>query len=248
MKLFFLIFLTIAPAKAGQLSSQMSGLVSLWHFNETSGSTAFDTIRGTNGASFSGSWVTGRFGNGIKITGANQFVLVAHNAVYNIAHPTVAAWVYQTGTSDDNLNCAGIVVKDWSGEIPFYLGSLSGEGFGFHYYVGGTWYSAKLNRNLGGARQVNSNWRLPSNRWFFLTGTYDGKQLKLYINGRLEASTNSTTAMPANTSPIDIGEAGWADYFFNGIVDEVPIFNRPLPQGEIQRIFTEGLGRHSNVY
>jgi len=246
MKTLILLFALASHGYAGQLSSSYPGLVSLWHLNDGTGTAAVDAKGVQNGASFSGAWTDNYFGKGITLTAANTFVSVAHNAVYNIAHPTVMIWVYQTGTSIQAYQTAGAFIKDYNGKVPFYLGALSSEGTGFHYYTG-AWHSAVLGRDLGGGVYQVSKWRFPINRWLFLVGTYDGATLKFYVNGLLEGSTVDATAIQYNTNNIDIGEAGWADYFFQGRLDEAALFNRALTQGEIQRIYTEGLGRHSNV-
>jgi hypothetical protein len=68
--------------------------------------------------------------------------------------------------------------------------------------------------------------------WVYFCGTFDGKDLKLYINGNLAASTPSTTSLaPFNT--LSLG---------NGcLLDEIRIYNRALSQDEIKALMDIGM-------
>ena len=74
--------------------------------------------------------------------------------------------------------------------------------------------------------------------WYNVAFTYDGSQGKFYINGELKKVWNTTTTMAPNAFNLFIGrhEASNAPYWFNGAIDEIRIYNRPLPQGALQQL------------
>ena len=75
---------------------------------------------------------------------------------------------------------------------------------------------------------------LPLNGWTHLAMTYDGAQLRLFVNGTLVRIVVRTGLMANSTGPLRIGgNALWTE-FFNGRIDEVRIYNRALTASEIQ--------------
>jgi hypothetical protein len=95
----------------------------------------------------------------------------------------------------------------------------------------------------------NSNWvsvtdspDFPLNQWVFVAATYDNTSspsLNIYRNGNLAASNNDYHG-DINTgtgSELRISSDVWQ---FNGLIDEVEIYNRALSAEEIQDIFDAG--------
>lgn len=81
---------------------------------------------------------------------------------------------------------------------------------------------------------------LLENIWTHLVITYDGANLRLYKDGILEASPVSLLAINIG-KPTYIGAAGTenspaANSFFEGVIDEVAIWNSVLSQIEIEKI------------
>jgi len=75
--------------------------------------------------------------------------------------------------------------------------------------------------------------------WMHITGTYDGTYTKLYLDGELVSVSSSISGLiKTNSFPVYIGaddenEDLTPDYFFDGVVDNVQIFNRCLTETEI---------------
>ena len=63
--------------------------------------------------------------------------------------------------------------------------------------------------------------KLTANTWSFLTETYDGSTLRLYVNGTQVASTAHTGAISTSTNPLQIGGDSIYGQFFAGMIDNV---------------------------
>jgi serine/threonine protein kinase/N-acetylneuraminic acid mutarotase len=90
-----------------------------------------------------------------------------------------------------------------------------------------------------------SNTRLlvpPIRQWTHIALTYDGSVIKLYANGELVGQERKTGDINSDSVPFNIG--GRADDNgtgkFNGLIDEVEVFDRALSQKEIHDIFDAG--------
>lgn len=77
-------------------------------------------------------------------------------------------------------------------------------------------------------------------KWHFYTMTYDGREMKAYMDGKLIFSTPFSKPLLRNTSPLYIGmdEPGKVEYF-KGALDDVRIYNVTLSDVEIDKLFKE---------
>ena len=75
--------------------------------------------------------------------------------------------------------------------------------------------------------------------WYNLVFTYDGFTGKFYIDGKLKKTWTGFSNLKANTSNLFIGaheDLALHPYWFNGVIDEIRIYNRDLPYGAIARL------------
>ena len=71
-------------------------------------------------------------------------------------------------------------------------------------------------------------------QWHHVGAVYDGSTFKIYVDGELDASEESTGQIAVSTYNVYIGENSQATgRFWNGLIDDVVIFNRALTAGEI---------------
>jgi hypothetical protein len=90
--------------------------------------------------------------------------------------------------------------------------------------------------NFGGDdREAKGTVRLTVNNWSHIAMTYDGAALRVYQNGALVHTVNMTGNIINGAGPLRIGgNASWANEFFNGMIDDVRVYNRALTLAEIQ--------------
>jgi len=86
---------------------------------------------------------------------------------------------------------------------------------------------------------ITLNTPLPSDwlgKWRHVAGVYNGKALKLYIDGKLVATRKSSATIASCGHPVNIGRNGqYPSRTFRGLIRRVRIYNKALPIGELNR-------------
>lgn len=74
--------------------------------------------------------------------------------------------------------------------------------------------------------------------WYNLVYTYDGVESRFYINGVLKSIVVKSAAFTPDSFDLSIGKHNDPNYpyYFNGVIDEIRIYNRPLTQSAITRL------------
>ncbi|MCC3213933.1 T9SS type A sorting domain-containing protein [Chryseobacterium sp. X308] len=75
---------------------------------------------------------------------------------------------------------------------------------------------------------------LNANTWYHVAATYDGSNMKIYINGTLDA-TKAQTGSVNSTGAFNVGYLYNTSRNFNGKIDEVRVWKRALSQTEISQ-------------
>ncbi len=75
--------------------------------------------------------------------------------------------------------------------------------------------------------------------WYNLIFTYDGFEAKCYLNGELKKTWTTFSDYQNNSNNLYIGAYEGLPsypYYFNGVIDEIRIYNRDLPYGAIREL------------
>ena len=75
---------------------------------------------------------------------------------------------------------------------------------------------------------------VPVNRWSHLALTYDGGTLRLYLNGSQVSSRATTGTIRRTTDPLWIGGNHPYGEYFQGLIDEVRIYDRVLSAPDVR--------------
>jgi len=66
---------------------------------------------------------------------------------------------------------------------------------------------------------------LALNTWSHLAVTYDGSNIRLYVNGSQVGTKAQTGNITSSTNPLRFGgDSIWGEYF-NGLIDEVRVYS-----------------------
>jgi uncharacterized repeat protein (TIGR02543 family) len=83
---------------------------------------------------------------------------------------------------------------------------------------------------------------IPINTWTHLAGTYDGTNLKIYVNGVLENTVPTTGSIRTSNLPLFMGKAPWTpNNNLNGQMDEVRVWNVARTQAQIVETMKKSL-------
>jgi len=89
--------------------------------------------------------------------------------------------------------------------------------------------------NLSGTRNVNDG------QWHHIAGVYDGQKMYLYVDGNLDVSQDASGRIAVNDYPVCIGEnMETRERYFDGLIDNVAIFNQALDANAIVILYTRG--------
>ncbi|NLC56988.1 MAG: hypothetical protein GX774_09145 [Armatimonadetes bacterium] len=82
---------------------------------------------------------------------------------------------------------------------------------------------------------------LPTGRWVHLAGTFDGQQMRLYVDGKLDGVMDRPGPVKPNNLPLHLGsyEAKHQAHFV-GLLDEVRLYDRALTAAEVARLAAAG--------
>ncbi len=155
---------------------------------------------------------------------------------------SVSAWVYLRNYEDAATS------KYYNGRTIIMRGNLS---------YSGQWdyiFNVNANYKLGFvthpefccADVVEASDNFPLNEWVFVTFTHEGLAGKLYQNGQLVGTNNNLRAgNNHNGSQTFLGATYhnhyteiWRMNFWDGLMDDLAVYNRALSQPEIESIYT----------
>ncbi|KKT34928.1 MAG: hypothetical protein UW24_C0018G0001, partial [Parcubacteria group bacterium GW2011_GWA2_44_12] len=231
-----------------------AGLVGYWNLDEGSGTSATDSSGNGNAGTLANSpatptWATGQLGNGLNFDGTDDYVDVGDSISLEPATTiTIAAWikVVAQGTwtpNNDNLNDYAMTKGRKNGE-PY-------ESYGIAWRASDGKFTIAIGTSVIASVQSVSTFAVPTS-WVHVAGTYDGANVKIFINGVQEASVAQTGSIAYNlgANPDDglyIGKWGLnggvnVPRVMNGSVDDVRIYNRALSAGEVTALYNIGLG------
>ena len=214
-----------------ELRQLVDDYVSYWRFDEGFGTTVYDenetnTNDGTITDDEGDQWVSGYYGDyALDFDGADDYVDCGSDASLNITDAiTVEAWVKPATIDCDNFLSIvdrtnpggwnyGWILLMWCTDDKFY------------FYIdedGDDWKSVK------------SDVVAIADMWYHVVGRWDGSTARIFVNGILQsesAAVNKITYHDNSNTHI----SKYYDREFNGIIDDVRIYNRALLSAEINQ-------------
>ncbi|MCP4261260.1 MAG: LamG domain-containing protein [Planctomycetes bacterium] len=84
--------------------------------------------------------------------------------------------------------------------------------------------------------------------WHHIGWVYDGTMNYLYLDGEVDATEENSGQITVSSFPLYIGNnSANTDRFWNGLIDDVQIYNRPLTQEEVQIVMLISAGDSSQA-
>jgi len=164
-------------------------------------------------------------GNALAFSGANDYVSV-NNPNLGTNNVTVEAWINATAWGTSYWD--GTIVGS---DAPF---NDANTGYVLRCGGGGALSFARGDGNVSWP-EVISNPIMVTGEWIHVAGVFDGSTMKIYIDGNLQNTVTTTTPLSNANPSLFIGASPYNNArFFNGMIDEVRIWNVARTQADIQ--------------
>ncbi len=169
--------------------------------------------------------VTGAIFEALDFSPDNKYIRIPKNINLNIESTfTVSAWVKWNGINTETEQVIVGSDTDWQFQI-------NNEGKIGLFAPNNSWMDFS-----GGLIQSTNS--ILQNQWTFITATYNGRYTKLYVNSQLDTSVKTNGHFGTNSPNLYIGSLFQNLKSFNGIIDDVRIYNYSLNESEIQNIYS----------
>ena len=164
-------------------------------------------------------FVAGPVGLAIDLSGDDQVDCNNPDGAFDIeGQLTVAAWINIRSLPQA---WAPAVVK---GEDAWRI-STNSSSTSFHFGIN-HWQTA--NYGVNGSTQVGMD------EWHHVCGTYDGVDINIYLDGVVDGTIANDVGIGVSTDPLRIGaNITYEDRFWDGLIDEVMVFDRALSADEV---------------
>lgn len=210
----------------------VNNMVSYWQFEECGSPAAFEDLPGINNAIPIDvpSSITGIVGNALNFDGSNKVDVLDDSSLYFYPSEglTIEMWIKTTGTGAPVL-----LGKRGGGYSYYYLGFNSNNQLYFEI------------RDSIGSITYKSGPVLNDGTWHHVAGVIDrtNNRLRLYADG-VGTFTSKTFHSSGfyNYDPLTIGYYK-NTFFYDGLLDEVAIYNKRVPGSELARHYISGLAR-----
>ena len=158
----------------------------------------------------------------MSFDGSDDYIDVGDNNSLNpTSQLTLSVWVKKIGSGTGSTPAVYSSSKSSSNNGGFLI-TLHPTSSRFQFYVDTT--------GSGGWVSIQNNVGIVTNQWYHIVSTWDGSNIKMYVDGVLQTNTASVSQIVYS---IDISATigKYATSYFNGKIDEVAIWNTALTDG-----------------
>jgi prepilin-type N-terminal cleavage/methylation domain-containing protein len=196
-----------------------------WKFDEGSGTTAVDSSgSGNNGTLSNGpNWTTGKYGNALNLDGIDDYGNVSQpNSIYTPNNWTITGWIYPANQANGNI--------------------ITPNSHGIDQWVGYDNTNQRLFIQITEIIDINNRTRYSTNnsvllnQWTHIALNINDKNLKIYLNGNLNAEFNESINIGGWTGNWYIGQRGNSTRWYQGRIDDLRVYPYILTQTQIQKV------------
>ena len=235
MKNFVLILLGLSLGMTfgtvAQAELDLEACIGAWLFDEGKGNKAEDASGKNNHGKIDGAkWVKGKFGQALDFNGKGDFVEIpdSDSLTKDIEEISILAWAHLK---------RAVTQGTWNalvGKNPYPSGYLM-------------WIEVP-NQPCGlvfspARHDDRANFQMDLKKWYHLGFTRAKKgDMKFYVDGKLITEAKSKAGTIA-TKPAPIMIAGQSGQTFEGLIDEVMLFNQAIDAKAIGQLMKQGFDR-----
>lgn len=231
-----ILFVFVYPAQAGREINcgtdfnSCDGLVSYWKLNEASGNLV-DSRDGNNGTAYGPPTYnqSGVVNSAVFFDGGSDYADCGSDPSVQItSNISIDAWVKPASNANGDFDYIASKLVHASNREGYALGLWSDNRVAF--IVGQSW----SNWNM-----VLSSQALQKDQWYHVAGTYDGANIKIYINGVGDGTQPYNGGIWDSQTSFLIGKRSDGSPY-DGTIDELRLWNRALSPTEVKTAYNLG--------
>jgi len=224
----FIILSNIAASSSILPSTSLEGY---WNMDSDASDSSGNELHGTIVGDVS--LTSGKFENAYSFGGYNDYIEIPDSQLLDLSNElTISTWVNHSSTP----------LKSWETILAKGDNSYRLHLCGFGFCGAGNDSSFAFGANGLSVSNLSSNVIPEANTWYNIVTTYDGATIKIYVNGVLKNSANVTGSIQTNNYGLGIAynnEKFQENRYWNGLIDDVAIWNRALTQTEITALYND---------
>jgi parallel beta-helix repeat protein len=206
-----------------------------WKFNETSGTTAYDSIGNSDGTLVNGpSWTSSLIDGALEFDANDDYVDCGSSfaSITGSDTKSIMAWVKPYSSS------AGARL------VTLYRLSDSSSAFALKFSGSPATWSALYMKSSTSYEWLDSGVSVDVNEWTYVALVQDGTDVVIYVDGEAENSA-SNAAVPYLSNPPNavVGAYMWWGHYpggvLDGVIDDVRIYERALSSETIWKLYRD---------
>jgi len=230
VKKLFVLLIGLSLLIGSYATADIDGLILYFPFDEGSGDTAIDASgTGNNGVITGATWSNdGKIDKALEFDGSSFVEVPSSDSLEELVEEmTMAAWINPLLTG-----------SDWQGIIT--KGNDAAEHFELLVNVNGHIHTAQMFTGGRGIADRPAPGSIVAGEWQHLAVTYSAADNEwiLYINGSVQdnSSAGNSGDLVPDGNPLVVGDERPPNRLFQGLIDEVAVFNRAISADEVNEI------------
>ncbi len=179
-----------------------------------------------------------------RFNGTTNIYSLANSSELRTAQWSVAVWFNMPTIASGSTYCIAAYGRSDAGNeralYRFTVYGCVGNANGYSGKASILWYNAA---RVSG--EVLSSAAVAHNTWYHLVATFDGVNVKLYQDSIYQGLTAFSGVVDDTLTTLAVGGRAYMAatyYYFNGLIQDLGIWNRALTQAEINSLYNDGLG------
>jgi hypothetical protein len=218
--------------KEKRVPGQDQGGVSRYKLNGNADDAWSENNGSNNGADLT---ATGIYNQAAKFNGTSDYISVSNSSSLETDYLTATAWIYA-----DSFGYNPRVAFKRQGGSEWGV-AVDTENYSGNPLIINMWIDGNLEQLI-----TNNTYDLPTGVWKFITITYDGSHIRLFVDSKLidTKQINGTIDNEEGDLILGRGDSSWANPgYWNGKIDDVRIYDRALKPQQVEKLYHKGAYR-----
>jgi len=238
------LIISVSVASAVDLER---GLVAYYSFDDCSAKDL--SGNGNDGIIYGAKCVDGKFGNALRFDGVDDYVQLERPIINDLDEWTLMAWInVEKGDSDNDKAHFHVIYGEFaqSWTTKNFIGLQGSEEDGtLVFFPAFDNYPPSGSPSRKYWDDIKSKATIQQNKWYHIAVSKKKDSICIWYQGDFVVCHPYEVYTGAAPTKFWIGKrelsTNWEDYVFNGILDEVRIYNRALSEEEIKALYERGV-------